>query len=797
MRDRARWRSSMAAMLYLACGGPARADEPVVLLEVLLNGRDTANVGEFTRRDNQLYATPQELTELGFKVPEALAHSTDPIPLTAIPGLHAEVNERKGIVDFTVPNSALRPARIDVRGGPESGPITEPPWGGLVNYDVLGTFGGQGTGGGAFGEARLFGPYGVLSSTGIALFSPTVNQQQFTRLDTNWTYSEPDNIRQWRAGDLITSAVGWSRPVRIGGAQVNTNFELRPDLITYPIPLVSSSVTVPSTVDVMINNVRQFSQPVQPGPFELRNLPMTSGSGQVVLQTTDALGQQTLLTVPFYVTPQLLAVGLSSYSVEAGPVRQNYDQLGDGYSNWAASGSLRRGVTDWLTLETHAESTSQLMTAGVGVATRVGHLGTASVAVAGSSGRGSPTPVPAAVKTGASGGLISASVERSTSKYSLGFSLNLASAGYRDVAATLGTPVPTTQARASVSMPLGDFARYGTAAVSYLEQRVRATSQIADIYSSPAFGYHPVDYSGSSYSMLMANYSLSFQERYTFYAVGYKDIGRAHTAGILFGISVYLGDFTQAGASAGSDSGRSNYTASIQRNSSNTQDYSYSVMDREGFQPRRTATADYRDKRADLTVGIDQTAGTIYKRAGVSGSIVLMDGSLKMSDQIDNSFAVVKTGTTGQIPVYFENRYAGATDSDGSLLLPDLRSYQRNQISIDVKELPPDVQVGATRKVVRPPDRSGVVVEFNVKASGAAVLKLVDSAGAAIPIGSVVRVEGSEPAPVGYGGEAFVTDLHPSNRTVVTLPNGKECTLKFDFVPAPGEIPLIGPLKCE
>jgi outer membrane usher protein len=90
-----------------------------------------------------------------------------------------------------------------------------------------------------------------------------------------------------------------------------------------------------------------------------------------------------------------------------------------------------------------------------------------------------------------------------------------------------------------------------------------------------------------------------------------------------------------------------------------------------------------------------------------------------------------------------------------------------------------------------------VVVDFDVKASGSAVLKLTDPAGAPVPIGSVVRVEGSEPAPVGYGGEAFVTDLHPSNRTLVTLPNGKECALTFNFVPEPGEIPLIGPLKCE
>jgi len=47
--------------------------------------------------------------------------------------------------------------------------------------------------------------------------------------------------------------------VRLGGAQIATDFSLRPDLVTFPVPIVAGSVAVPSNVDVLVNNVRVLS----------------------------------------------------------------------------------------------------------------------------------------------------------------------------------------------------------------------------------------------------------------------------------------------------------------------------------------------------------------------------------------------------------------------------------------------------------------------------------------------------------------------------------------------------------
>ena len=67
----------------------------------------------------------------------------------------------------------------------------------------------------------------------------------------------PSTMRRYRAGDFISGFLSWTRPVRLGGAQINSDFSMRPDLITFPVPAVAGSVAVPSTVDVLVNGSRK------------------------------------------------------------------------------------------------------------------------------------------------------------------------------------------------------------------------------------------------------------------------------------------------------------------------------------------------------------------------------------------------------------------------------------------------------------------------------------------------------------------------------------------------------------
>jgi outer membrane usher protein len=127
-----------------------------------------------------------------------------------------------------------------------------------------------------------------------------------------------------------------------------------------------------------------------------------------------------------------------------------------------------------------------------------------------------------------------------------------------------------------------------------------------------------------------------------------------------------------------------------------------------------------------------------------------------------------------------------------------MRSFDLNHIAIAPTDIPPDVTIDVATREMRPQDRSGVVVKFPVKVSHGALLKLVDEVGEPMPLGSAATLSGSgATVPVGYDGDAYVEDLATRNELTIERPNGRRCTVAFDYRAVPGEVPTIGPLRCK
>ena len=60
--------------------------------------------------------------------------------------------------------------------------------------------------GGALLDLRAFSPYGVLENSGLINITPYAGQATTVRLGTTFDYADPDGLRRWRAGDVITGA---------------------------------------------------------------------------------------------------------------------------------------------------------------------------------------------------------------------------------------------------------------------------------------------------------------------------------------------------------------------------------------------------------------------------------------------------------------------------------------------------------------------------------------------------------------------------------------------------------------
>src|SRR6266581_1966264 len=85
----------------------ANADQRL-LLEVDVNGHSIGKIGEFTMRRGKLMARPDELRDLGFRVPESLASGPrDLIPLSDLPEFIFTLDQQKQELHVTVSESRL------------------------------------------------------------------------------------------------------------------------------------------------------------------------------------------------------------------------------------------------------------------------------------------------------------------------------------------------------------------------------------------------------------------------------------------------------------------------------------------------------------------------------------------------------------------------------------------------------------------------------------------------------------------------------------------------------------------
>ncbi|HLF12512.1 MAG TPA: fimbrial biogenesis outer membrane usher protein, partial [Gammaproteobacteria bacterium] len=256
----------MAAIFARQDAASAAVESHRLQLEVYMNDTATNLIGSFARlADGRIAARPGELIELGVKVPDS-GGADDLVAIDDLPGIAYRYDEPAQKIFFKLGDAQRVTRSYDARPGSDPIAPARPDYGAVMNYTLFGSTmkqldhtGFVFSGANASLDTRLFGPYGTLSQTGI-VGSTLFKDVDVLRLDTTWAYSDPQTMLTYRAGDTISGGLAWTRPIRLGGFQVQRNFGLRPDLVTFPLPAISGSAAVPSTVDVYVNNMKTYSQ---------------------------------------------------------------------------------------------------------------------------------------------------------------------------------------------------------------------------------------------------------------------------------------------------------------------------------------------------------------------------------------------------------------------------------------------------------------------------------------------------------------------------------------------------------
>ena len=514
---------------------PAASNDETLYLDVQVNGHFIGKIGEFTLRRGMLFVRPDELRDLGFRVPISRASRTGGlIGLSDLPGISWTLDPRNQVLQVTATDSALLPTVLQPYGAEaiEGRRVIESGTGMTLNYDTVGTFSGGQSGGSGSMEMRAFSPLGILSSEWLGYAGATAGatgSNTAIRLDSAYTFADVNTLRRYSVGDYINGGLAWTRPIHLEGVQIISDFSMRPDLVTFPMPSIAGSAAVPSTVNVLADGNLTVSSQVTAGPFEIPQLPVVQGAGTISMTVTDAMGHQVTLNQPFYASSTMLAPRLQTFAVQSGLVRRNWGSASYDYGKLAGAAIYRRGLSRKFTIESSIEGTQGAFMAGAGGVVQVGNLGIVNFAVAPSIG------------SGQAGVQFSAGAQRIGRVFSLGGAAILADRNYRDVASMNGSGVPRKQLSAFTGLSLR---RFGSGGLAYA-----AVNQDASPVPLPQ-GVTPAQHS----QVASANYSLQIHHVFL-YATEFRDLVNKGGSGLQIGLTIPFGRrnaITVSGTSNGS-----------------------------------------------------------------------------------------------------------------------------------------------------------------------------------------------------------------------------------------------------
>lgn len=751
-------------------------------LEVFINGSSTRMVAA-VRHDGsgRISMPPDQLTGVGIDASGVVRQADGYVDLAQLPGVRFLIDDEAQSIHFDLADAARVRRRIGGVGTEGEAPAFSSAIGAVVNYSLLADLSSarflsepvyQGIGG--HFDARLFSPAGVIEGGFTASTSPH-RDASITRLDTTWSYSHPDGMVTARLGDVITGGLAWTRPVRLGGFQIQRNFALRSDLITTPMPELNGSAAVPSTVEVYANSIRRYSGRVGSGPFEVVNLPLVSGPGTIQVVVRDDLGRETVQEVPFYSSSRMLAPGLIDFSVEGGFARRGFGYESFDYdSRFMATGSLRYGLSRSLTLEGHLEGGPGLVSGGAGVLFGLGAFGVGSVSLSASQADG---------RTG----------------YAVGGSVEAAYGAWRVYASSLRTFGDFNDI-ASITAPAERGRSALQAGVPKAVDRVSVSAPPFGDGSVLNFNFAHVEQAdGDRSSLLGLSYSRPFLGGSLLHANGYVDVSGPDRFGLFVGFSMPLaGGSLSSGVETGATGTRvtTDYVRAV---GTDPWDIGWRVFDAEGSSADRLASLAVRTPAGKIEVTGRQSGSRSSASVQLSGAVVAAGGGIFLSDRINDAFAVVDAGVP-DVDVRLQNRHVGKTGRSGKLLIPNLASLRKSSIEIDPANLPVDVDTPSTETSVVPAERSGVVVTFGVETAGSsALVSFTRPDGSWVPVGSVGQTgQDGEEFVVGYDGQSYLRNLKDRNVVSVELADtGESCVAEFAFSPVAGTQVALEEVVCR
>lgn len=697
-----------------------------LLLDIYVNSsKQHAIYDSFIDHDNNVWLQVEDLKSFDMtQVSGELKVFQDEtyLSLNSWKGVEYELNEQELSLYLTVPSIYFSRTEFDLAGG-DPARIRPLLAGAYLNYDfsVQHTNIAAQTNAAVISELVYFNPHGI-GRTNFFVQGGNSSSAEWIRLESVWTIDQPEKITTWNIGDSITANATWSGAVRFAGIQWATNFNTQPYLVTFPLPAFSGQAVVPTTLSVFVNDALNITEEIKNGPFTIYDIPVVTGAGNVKVVINDILGRQRESIIPYYTSQQLLKEGLVDFSYELGVIRDNYGIASFDYSQLVGVGTYNKGINNRWTAGWHIELLRSQQTLGISNE----YLWNSMVIL--TSG--------AAVSHNSlgSGGLLLFGLQRQTQIYSYGVQMMPCTVYFTELGFVEDQPAPSIQLQSWGTI---GTEKWGTLSISYTLVNNRIPDQ--EVFNNP----QTIEILPDA-ELLTVNYTHHLIDNVYFVLGSIVDFNQSDNN--VFFLSLVWGfkENYSLSSTASFQSGDNQQTFLLNKNIPWGNGYGYNISFSQGDPDQAQGAYTYQNDYGTYSATIARIGNETNYLGEIIGSVVQFGGHTLLARELYNSFALVEIPEFEDVCVYNRNECIGKTNRVGVLLVPNLLPYQKNTVSIDVKEFPLTASIPLFELNGTPYYRSGIFMSFPVKHVTHYTMQLMMQDGQFVPLGAKVFLEESD-----------------------------------------------------
>jgi len=604
-----------------------------------------------------------------------------------------------------------------------------------------------------------------------------VGKDRYVRLYSSLVKDDPERMVRYTLGDFNAYSGVLGGGTVMGGFSVARNFGMNPYFIRTSGLSITGAVETSSEVEVYRNGSLLTKRALAPGFFDLQNMPLMDGSGDVTLVIKDAFGRENRIDMPYTFSQEMLRKGVQDFSYSIGLERRELGNESASYKNVVGVLRHRAGMTDHLTLGVSGEFAHDVQNAALSATATVPWLGTIGAAAAMSWGENSytrRTQQGHAYRVSLTNGFplaglfYSAAYSRSTPEYA---TISLKPFDNRPLQSLSGSIGIGGNRWGSVSL-------FGSLLEASLANGVLTTVGVR--YSVPVF----------KWVNLTENVSLT------------RDGGRTEwTSGLT--LTSYLGKAGTASVAVQRSSSTTGVNVSLQKTPESEQGLGYQISGQ--FQEKAKGTAggevSWYGTHGIYSASYQSLSDTDLFGVKTSGSIATLFDGVHFSRPVYDSFAVIKVDNLKDVPVYLGGRMVGITNEHGEAFAPLVSSYGINPFMVRQFDLPFNYTAPVLNKALFPAWRSGSRVVFDVdKVQAVRGNIAVVEAGGRMPADFwvlTVNVNGrEESAPLLKDGEFYLENIPSGSHRAEIAKDKKRCSFVMEIPKNDEAMIELGQLIC-